>query len=103
MYSLRLHPEHAPRKRLRGQRRYFRRIHRDAAAFELDVQPDSWWNLWHYHADWRGWGNRGWRYRLEHLRALCRVFQTISGEDAGEDATYLHTPNRHGTPFPTRG
>jgi hypothetical protein len=112
-----VHAAHAPRKRFRGRRRYFRRVHREASAFELEVTGDAWWDLWHYHADWPGWGNLRGRYRREHLRALCRVFQTIalarerfatpfqlwimlSGDDAGMDATYLHTPNANDTPFP---
>jgi hypothetical protein len=112
-----VHREHAPRRRFRGQRRYFRRVHRDANAFAVDADPDAWWDHWHYHADWPGWGNRGWRYRREHVRALCRVFQTIvaardrfatpfqtwiyiSDEDAGQDATYLHTPSPNSSPFP---
>ena len=62
-----IHPELAPRGRFRGQRRYFRGVHRRAAAFHPDPHPGAWWNFWHYHADWPGWGNRGWRYRREHL------------------------------------
>jgi hypothetical protein len=96
------------RKRFRGKKRYFRRVQRDAESFELDLRTDSWWNLWHYHADWKGWGNLGWRYRRQHIQALARVFTTIashadafampfqswiflSGRDAGGDATYLRT------------
>jgi len=100
---------------LRGKRRYFRRVHRDAASFELHV--DAYLDLWHYHADWPGWGTGSWRYRREHLKALCHVFQCIAdarecfttpfqawilldGQDAGQDATYVHTPSAKGTPFP---
>jgi hypothetical protein len=73
--------------------------------------------MWHYHADWSGWGNRGWRHRRPHLVALCTVFRKIceareqfatpfqawvlvDGEDAGQDAVYIHTPNPNGTEFP---
>jgi hypothetical protein len=89
----------------------------EAASFRLEHGPDSWWDLWHYHADWPGWGNISWRYRLEHIRALAQVFSAISreasrfttpfqtwiylsGRDAGADATYLHTPNRNKSSFP---
>ena len=92
-------------------------MHHDAASFRLEHGPDRWWDLWHYHADWPGWGNLSWRYRLEHIRALAQVFRGIardanqfttpfqmwiylSGRDAGEDATYVHTPNENQTPFP---
>jgi hypothetical protein len=117
MRTLRFHPGNAPRKKFRGKRRYFRRVRRDAESFELEVGADAWWDLWHYHADWPGWGNRGWRYRRAHLQALCTIFQKIcdardrfavkfqawillDGEDAGQDATFLHTPNANGKPFP---
>ena len=92
-------------------------MQRNAESFELEVGAASWWDHWHYHADWPGWGNLRWRYRRAHLRALCAVFEKIAdardrfpvkfqtwilldGEDAGQDATFLHTPNANGTPFP---
>jgi len=116
---IRSNPSHAPTKRFRGKRRYFEAVRRDATAFEVNVSPDAWWDLWHYHADWPGWGNLRWSYRLEHIRALCTVFKNIararrtfpkpfqswiliSGESASQDATYLHTPNANGTPFPMK-
>jgi hypothetical protein len=106
-----------PRRRFRGKKRYFRRVRRDAGSFRLEDQGNGWWDLWHYHADWPGWGNLSWRYRKDHIRALVSVFKAIalntdvlttpfqtwiylSGRDAGEDATYLHTPNVNNTPFP---
>jgi hypothetical protein len=104
---------------LRGQRRYLNGVRRRAASFDLELRPDAWWDLWHYHADWDGWGNRGWKLRREHLRALVTVFQAIaarsqefhrpfqtwiflSGLTAGADATYLHTPNPNDENFPLR-
>jgi hypothetical protein len=117
LHPLVCYPHRAPRAKFRGQRRYFRKIHRQAASLDLRVEGGSWWNLWHYHADWRGQGNRGWRRRREHLGALAAVFRQIAakharfptpfqawimidGEDAGQDAVFLHTPNPHGTIFP---
>jgi len=106
-----------PRRRFRGKKRYFRRVQSDANSFEIEPAPGEWWDLWHYHADWPGWGNLSWRYRREHIRALAMVFSRIassadkfttpfqawiflSGSDAGQDATYLHTPNENKTLFP---
>ncbi|MCB9678223.1 MAG: hypothetical protein H6737_24190 [Alphaproteobacteria bacterium] len=88
-----------------------------ASLEQARPRPGAWWDLWHYHADWPGWGNQKWRYRVEHIRALCVVYRSIldqsedfktpfqtwislDEEDAGQDATFLHTPNRNGTPFP---
>ena len=76
-----------------------------------------WWDLWHYHADWDGRGNLGWRLRRAHFTALAAVFLKIgtraaefplpfqawiflSGVDARADATYLHTPNPNAQNFP---
>lgn len=108
------HPEKAPRRKLRGRRRYFQGVQRKADSFVLE--PESSWDFWHYHADWKGWGNLGWKHRAPHVRALCTVFRKIceardqfstpfqawivlNGEDAGLDATYLHSPNPRDT-FP---
>ena len=63
----------APRQRFRGKKRHFRRILRKASEFQLHESP--WWNSWHYHADWEGWGNLRWTYRRE---ALALVFRRIA-------------------------
>lgn len=116
---LKVIPSRAPKKRLRGKGRYFRKVQRTAAQFEIHCPPGTWWDFWHYHADWPGWGNLSWMHRLEHIRALCTVFRKIAfaseqfegafqtwimldGDDAGQDATYLHTPNPNGETFPLR-
>jgi hypothetical protein len=113
MRALHLNPDRAPRRKFRGKRRYFERVQRKADSFVLEPVPpvsDTGWEYWHYHADWPGWGNRRWKYRRAHIQALCTVFQKIcdaraqismpfqtwivlDGENAGLDATYLHTPN----------
>ncbi len=107
----------APRRKFRGKRRYFRGVLAEAEAFQVVADPGSWWDLWHYHADWPGWGNLRWQYRRNHLEALALVFRRVarlvqdelpqaqawillSGRDAGEDAVYLHTPSPSGSPFP---
>ena len=87
----------APRWRLRGKRRYFRRIQLEAQTFDLDLGPDAWWDLSHYHADWDGWGNAGWRYRRQHIQALARVFSTIARRAEEfpipfQSWIYLHSP-----------
>ena len=117
MHALHFHRHNAPRRKFRGKRRYFARVRREAETFRMCPEPQDWWDTWHYHADWRGWGNLGSRYRQPHLLALSTVFRKIcdarerfstpfqtwifiDGEDAGQDATYLHTPNANGTEFP---
>lgn len=107
-YNVRL----APKKKFRGKRRYFGRIDQKAKDFRLENTADNWWNLWHYHADWLGYGNCCWRYRKRHLSALMKVYSTcaqqmmatgrdfqlwiqIAAGDAGQDAVFLHTENPH--------
>ncbi|MCA9645191.1 MAG: hypothetical protein H6718_28790 [Polyangiaceae bacterium] len=117
MHGLSFDAARAPRRKLRGKRAYFERVRRRANGLVIAPGPGQWWDLWHYHADWCGWGNRGWRWREPHLRALCRVFARIAaseaafttpfqiwilldGSDAGQDATFLHTPNPNAANFP---
>ncbi len=108
----------APAKAFRGKKRYFRGVHQKAAAFPFHPQADDWWDHWHYHADWPGWGNLKWSYRREHLKALCQVYLKITAamddypgdfqcwfflerNDAGQDAVFVHSANENDTPFPT--
>ena len=104
--------------KLRGARRYYSRLLPDAEKYVLPVSssPD-WFDLWHQHIDWDGWGNRGPRHRRHHLRALLAVLQRVSSQasslalphqvwaivdpsDSTSDAVYLHTPNPNGADFP---
>jgi hypothetical protein len=112
-------PSKAPRRKFRGKRRYFRKVLREAEAFQLDTTPGCWWEFWHYHADWRGWGNRRWAYRREHFRALAVVFRkvvdgsatipvpfqtwiSIEVGDAGMDGVFVHSVNPNRDSFPCR-
>jgi hypothetical protein len=105
-----------PRRKFRGQRRHFRRVHQRAAAFRLSTEAGAWWSMWHHHADMRGWGNLRWSWRREHLRALATVFRSVAAAipacpvpvqawllidaDAGQDAVFVHSPNPNGDAFP---
>lgn len=106
-----------PARRLRGQRRYYRSLARDAGRFT--VAPGSWSDYMHWHVDWRGMGNRSWRARRAHLAALFTLFRRLVSQSAGwpwehqvwlliapsdsaQDAVYLHTPNPNADNFPNR-
>lgn len=107
----------SPRRKFRGKRGYFRRVLLQASRFQLHVQDDAWWDNWHHHADWPGWGNASWKYRRKHLKALGIVFQRcvaaldhfskpfqiwifINGRDSGQDAVFIHSANPNGDNFP---
>ena len=108
-------PQNVFRKKFRGKRRHFRNVMSAARNFSVIDHPDQWWDFWHYHADWYGCGNLRERYRFKNLSALTIVFKTIAkadlnglfqtwillnGDDAGQDATYIHSPNPNGSVFP---
>ena len=114
-----IQPDQAPRKRFRGQKRYYRRVLQKARMFSLPLEDDHWFDFWHYHADWPGYGNLGWQHRKLHIEALCLVFQNITQQvreyskpyqtwiyldlqDAGQDAVYFHTPNPNQDNFPVQ-
>lgn len=108
---------HAPRKRFRHRRRYYRRLEREAAEFRVDT--GDWFDYFHTHPDWQGDGNRGARDRRRHLAAgftifrnLLRqardcgrpmqVFMSIDAMDSSQDAVYVHTPNPNRDNYPPR-
>lgn len=106
-----------PSRKVRGRRRYYRALRRDAGRFS--VQPSGWYDYMHWHADWSGLGNRRWQERREHLAALFTMFRRLLAEtsgwksphqvwlqidaaDSSQDAVYLHTPNPNRDNFPNR-
>jgi hypothetical protein len=110
-------PHDISKRKLRGGRRYFRRLRRWGETFTVDLAPGHWYDLWHEHPDLFGWSLRGGKARRAHLAALFQAFdrvleqvrlyegqfQTFVGicrEDSPGDALYFHTPNPNSTNFP---
>ena len=104
-----------PLRKVRGRRRYYRALRRDADTFE--VRPSGWYDYMHWHADWPGLGNLRWRERRAHLAALFTMFRRLLTEtvgwgephqvwlqidavDSSQDAVYLHSPNPNADNFP---
>ena len=111
-----LAPTRPPRK-VRGRRRYYRALARDAERFA--VEPGEWFDYMHWHPDWFGMGNVRWRQRRAHLAALFTMFRRLAAQtaawdrahqvwvqidaiDSAQDAVYLHTPNPNADNFPNR-
>jgi hypothetical protein len=111
--------KNVPRKKFRGKKRYFRNLVRDAKEFRPSLENDDWYDMWHYHADWEGYGNFGWKYRLKHIEALCIIYEKfayylksygkphqlwiyLNQDDAGQDAVFFHTHNPNGDNFPCK-
>lgn len=101
--------------KLRGRRRYYRKLRRDAERFNPAIS--GWHDLAHWHVDSRGYGNESWRARRAHLEVLfCRFrrllehldgrtepyqcWVLVSAVDSSQDALYLHTPNPNADNFP---
>lgn len=106
-------------KKFRGKRRYFRRLSHESrfATHELSLAPDSWFNHWHTHLDFYGYGNKNIRVRRQHLQASLalmldaeqhlrqaniphQVWMTVSLDDAAFDSVAIHTQNPEGSAFP---
>ncbi len=104
-----------PTRKVRGRRRYYRALARDAERFTVELAGT--FDYMHWHVDWTGLGNLSWRERREHLTALftslrrllaqCaewpephQVWLLIDPADSTQDAVYLHTPNPNADNFP---
>lgn len=108
-------PALAPRRRFRGQRRHYRQVERRMSEPIPDLE--EWFDLWHVHADYPGYGNLSARHRRAHIALHCgffrqaarellhraepyQLFLYLDAQDAGRDAVYVHTPSPHGAAFP---
>ena len=85
--------------------------------YDLDFGLEGWFDSWHTHLDFYGFGNNSVKIRREHIKAhivlynsvleRLRTFQKpyqsfieLVDEDAGLDAVYIHTPNPNDDNFP---
>lgn len=101
----------------RPDARYYRQLVRKRRSFAVDLENESWFDMWHQHFDWHGYGDQGWRDRRRHLSALIealsravvqlsavgkpyQAFAVVNPGASSEDALYIHTPNPNGTDFP---
>ncbi|MEO5909781.1 MAG: hypothetical protein ABIP95_02780 [Pelobium sp.] len=107
-------------KKHRGLKRYYKNL-----AYKTDdwsglnfTDPNlAWFDRWHTHFDWFGYGNQNFTKRKPHLDKLFRHFElleqkakyletnyqilaTIFDRDSAIDALYLHTPNPNQNNFP---
>lgn len=110
-------------KKHRGLKRYYRNlaIHNDfdkISWFDFN-KPDTWFDNWHIHFDWNGYGNNSFKRRKPHLDKLFRHFELLVDKtkflktdfqlytiildfESRSDALFLHTPNPNGNAFPCK-
>ncbi|MFJ7982493.1 hypothetical protein ACIQ1D_19770 [Lysinibacillus xylanilyticus] len=108
-------------KKFRGKKRYFHNLRRETKAeqYDLNFGKEGWFDLWHTHLDFYGFGNNSLKIRREHIKAYIALFyglleelQTLGkpyqswieivDEDAGLDAIYIHTTNPNVDKFPLK-
>jgi hypothetical protein len=108
-------------KKHRGLKRYYKNLSIKNDFNEIDwlnfKDPELWFDNWHLHFDWEGYGNNSFKRRKPHLDKLFRHFNmlvektknlkvefqlyTIILDYASDsDALFLHTPNPNNDQFP---
>ncbi|MBU8785510.1 MULTISPECIES: hypothetical protein [Bacillus] len=104
-------------KKLRGKKRYFRNLWEEVNSYDLKLDHESWFDFWHIHLDFFGFGNNSKKIRREHIKAHVALYnrllqqleafdmpyQTwicIHEKDSFSDAVYVHTPNPNDDYFP---
>jgi hypothetical protein len=105
-------------KKQRGLKRYYRNLasQNDFEKMQLDFSnADQWFDMWHLHFDWKGFGNNSFKRRKPHLDKLFRHFEILAEKlkvfrkefhlfallndyESKYDSLYIHTsnPNQHG-------
>ncbi len=105
----------------RGLKQYYKNL---ATENDLDKatwldfdNPETWFDNWHLHFDWKGYGNDSFKRRKPHLDKLFRHFDLLVDKtiqlktdfqlysmlldfDSYSDALFLHTPNPNNSQFP---
>ncbi|GAB3638573.1 hypothetical protein GCM10027422_41630 [Hymenobacter arcticus] len=108
-------------KKHRGLKRYYKNL---AVKNDLDKatwldfgNSKTWFDKWHLHFDWKGYGNDSFKSRKPHLDKLFRHFDMLVDKtkklgtdfqlyavlldfDSSSDALFLHTPNPNNSQFP---
>jgi hypothetical protein len=110
-------PKAAPKKKFRGRGSYIRKVLAEASTQAIGIGHSTWYDQWHYHADWDGYGNLCWRIRATILHALATAFERfvkqlqelnkpyqvwiyLNASDSGQDAVFVHTQNPNQSEFP---
>lgn len=106
-------------KKFRGKRRYFRNLRKEELVenHQLDFGAASWFDYWHTHLDFYGYGNSSLKMRKQHVKSFVNLLNNLevalemrgkpyqlwllfSTVDAGEDAVFIHSENPNENNFP---
>jgi hypothetical protein len=110
-------------KKHRGLKRYYKNLATEndldnATWLDFD-NSETWFDNWHLHFDWKGYGNDSFKRRKPHLDKLFRHFDLLEDKtkklktdfqlysilldfDSYSDALFLHTPNPNNSQFPLK-
>ncbi|MEO8235497.1 MAG: hypothetical protein ABI549_08800 [Flavobacterium sp.] len=105
----------------RGLKRYYKNLalknDLDKATWLEFDNPETWFDNWHLHFDWNGYGNNSFKRRKPHLDKFFRHFELLIDKtkmlkndfqlygilldfDSSNDALFLHTVNPNNSQFP---
>lgn len=108
-------------KKQRGLKKYYKRLKitndLDKATWLYFDDSNAWFDNWHMHFDWKGFGNNSFKKRKPHLDKLFRHFGLLETQtkklkkdfqlyavildyDSYYDALFLHTTNPNSDNFP---
>lgn len=108
-------------RKQRGLKRYYKNLSikndlDEATWLDFDSSK-TWFDNWHLHFDWKGYGNNSFKRRRPHLDKLFRHFDILVDRtkklrtdfqlyailfdfDSSSDALFLYTPNPNNSQFP---
>ncbi|CAA6813935.1 MAG: Unknown protein [uncultured Campylobacterales bacterium] len=105
-------------KKFRGKKRYYKNLfNKDLDRYFNHLNFDSWFDLWHDHIDWCGYGNISWKHYKQHLEVLLvrfeyltkrlenrdgeyQLFCLIDINNSMENTIFIHTQNPNKSEFP---
>ena len=107
-------------KKPRGLSRYYKKLvlkNSDWSELNFTDADKAWFDLWHTHFDWDGYGNNNFKARKPHLDQLIKHFDSLAEKaktlkkdfqiwallhdyNSYNDALYLHTSNPNKSNFP---
>lgn len=105
----------------RGLKRYYKNLSiendLDKATWLAFNNSETWFDNWHRHFDWKGYGNNSFKRRIPHLDKLFRHFDILVDRtkklktdfqlyivlldfNSSSDALFLQKPNPNNNQFP---
>ncbi len=109
----------ASMKKKRGLRKYYKNLEKSFNPEKLNWKGENaWFDLFHFHIDKLGLGNRSWKSRKQHLDTLFSIAEKVEEKlkdfelifqywieiydhNSYDDAVYIHSENPNESNFPS--